>query len=71
MNVTLSGKLWPAFNVTGMELPVKANGPETEMLLTVTDPVLLFETITVCAGLGWLTITLPRFKLAGATSRLD
>jgi hypothetical protein len=69
VNVTLSGMLWPAFNVIGRELPLDANGPETAMLSSVTGPVLLFETMIVCAGLGWLTITLPRFKAVGATSR--
>ncbi len=69
VNVTLSGMLWPAFNAIGNELPLDANGPETAMSLTVTDAALLFETNMVCAGLGWLTITLPRFKVAGATSR--
>ena len=69
VNVILRGKLWPAFNIIGKELPANANGPETAILLTVTAPALLFETNTVCAGLGWLTVTLPRFKVAGATSR--
>jgi hypothetical protein len=69
VNVIMSGMFWPAFNVIGKELPAKANGPETATLLTVTAPALLFETNTVCAGLGWLTVTLPRFKVAGATSR--
>ena len=69
VNVTLSGMLWPAVNVIGRELPVDANGPETAMLLTVTDPALLFETNMVCAGLGRLTITLPRFKAVGDRSR--
>jgi len=69
VNVTLSGKLWPAFSVIGTELPVDANGPETAMLLIVTVPALLFETNMDCAGLEWPTITLPRFRAVGATSR--
>jgi hypothetical protein len=69
VNVTLSGMLWPALNVIGKELPVDLNGPETAISLTVTDPELMFETNMVCAGLGWLIVTLPRFKLVGATSR--
>ena len=71
VNVTFSGILWPAFNVIGIELPVKANGPETEMLLIVTASVLLFETDMDCAGLGWLTITLPRSKAVGARGDSD
>lgn len=69
VNVILSGMYWPVFNVIGREFPANANGPETATLLTVTAPALLFETNMLCAGLAWLTITLPRFKLVGDTSR--
>jgi hypothetical protein len=69
VNVILSGMFWPVFNVIGREFPANANGPETATLLTVTAPALLFETNMLCAGLAWLTVTLPRFKLVGDTSR--
>lgn len=70
VNVTLSVRFWLAFNVTGRVTPVDANGPEIVNPLTVIEPELLFVTVTVWAVLALPTVTLPRFKLVGATVRL-
>ena len=57
-NVTLS----PGFNVVGRALPADVKGPEIVIALTVIVPVLLFETVALCATLELLTVTLPKLS---------
>lgn len=62
LKITLNVTLSPGFNVVGKTLPADVKGPETVIALTVIVPVLLFETVALCATLELLTVTLPKLS---------
>jgi hypothetical protein len=62
LKITLKVRLSPGFNLVGKVLPADVNGPETLISATVIVPVLLFETVALCARLELLTVTLLKFS---------
>jgi hypothetical protein len=62
LKITLNVTLSPGLNVVGNVLPADVNGPESVRAFTVIGPVLLLETVALCAALELLTVTLPKLS---------
>lgn len=67
VNVTVNPVDWPAFNVTGSEIPESTNSPFVELAELIVTDAPLAARLPLRAELD-PTVTLPKLKLVGETA---